>query len=236
MRRRIDILLASTVAGALIGGPSCGKGEASNVRCEEVDCGGGGSANARSGVINGTAAEPTVETGGLATSGGSGGTRTGPTGGVAITGGSSDLGCRPGVYEGAYTCEGLPGGPLTFELAANTRVDQSANDGCQEFCDPDLVIEEAESRLQGSWVVFAFEGTLVGGLDCQSGEFRAGLLNGRYGLPAADGVSMIGTTTVDAQGTYEEGAEPVISGSWLLEANPALSDCRGTFEVKLVGP
>lgn len=72
----------------------------------------------------------------------------------------------------------LGGGPITFELVPGM---QTGPKTCEEFC-PDLVLTSEGGQFYAAWVGFVGKAGLTGGLDCRTGEFRAEMVNGVYGL------------------------------------------------------
>lgn len=159
--------------------------------------------------------------------------------------------CKGGQYRGRYSCDlevfGIPSsleGEVSFLLEIDeTRVPGSPN--CQEFC-PDLVIAEGSGTLFGvagdtGW---AFEGKLDGGLDCQTGEFRATAPNGIYGLAGSDDANdpnaittvldpALGNFDGSLSGTHASGPPERIAGNWDLADAADLARCTGPFTVEL---
>ena len=138
--------------------------------------------------------------------------------------------CRPGVYTGMYTIDLLGSGPIVFDL-----VPGPANSGsvpCQEFC-PELVLSSDGGGFTASWLGFEGRAKLNGGLDCRTGEFRAEMVDGQFGIsadpsdpnaPLLLGGDLIGRFT----GRFSAGTEPGIAGD--IACNAGL-DIEGAFSV-----
>jgi hypothetical protein len=93
----------------------------------------------------------------------------------------SGAGCAPGMFSGSYDIGLLGTGPISFDLIANDPATSSAVP-CQEFC-PELVVSSEGGGFSADWFgVFSGVAKLKGGLDCHTGEFRAELVAGRYGI------------------------------------------------------
>jgi hypothetical protein len=157
--------------------------------------------------------------------------------------------CEGGRYVGRYNCSldviGIPStldGDVSFVL----EIDETIVPGqCDEFC-PDLVIAEGSGTLFGvagdtGW---AFQGELDGGLNCQTGEFRATAANGIFGLAGSTDPSKPDelTTVLDPplgafDGTFSgmHGAGPPerITGNWDLAEVADFARCTGPFMVQL---
>jgi hypothetical protein len=159
--------------------------------------------------------------------------------------------CKGGQYRGRYTCDleviGIPAsldGDVSFLLEIDETVIPGEGD-CQEFC-PDLVIAEGSGTLFGiagdtGW---AFEAELDGGLDCQTGEFRATAPNGIYGLGGSDDANDPNavTTVLDPalgafngmlSGMLGSGPPERIAGDWDLADAADFARCTGPFMVEL---
>lgn len=162
--------------------------------------------------------------------------------------------CKPGFYLGTYNCEislfGFPA-PLDGDVSFNLSVNEDMVDGecppSEEFC-PDLVISENSGTLFGLAGLVGFETLLNGALDCETGEFRAMGVDGRYG----NAVSMdpndpdalwtvedppLGNFEGELAGTQKPGtggAADVIEGMWNLR-DITITDlsCEGPFHVEL---
>ncbi len=175
--------------------------------------------------------------GGTAGAGGEGGAAGGPVGG-----------CDPGRYEGSYAFECYPldmvpvasGAEFSFELVLADAGATGTN--CQEFCGG-LVIGEGSGRLFGTWGgVAAFEGWLVGGLDCGSGVFRADVADGVWGFPVnavpgnlateVTGVFFTDPLEGTLMGRFDVGPPPKIEGEWFMIPGPNANRCLGTFSVE----
>jgi hypothetical protein len=158
--------------------------------------------------------------------------------------------CKGGQYLGTYHCSldviGIPStldGDVSFVL----EIDETVVPGeCDvEFC-PDLVIAEGSGTLFGiagdtGW---AFEGELDGGLDCQTGEFRAAAANGIFGLAGPTDPANpdeLGTVLDPPLGAFDgmfsgmHGAGPPerITGDWDLAEVADFARCTGPFMVEL---
>lgn len=158
--------------------------------------------------------------------------------------------CQPGSYVGHYNCEiDLGNGPIPLmgdvSIALELSSQRDANGAsCSEFCE-DLVITEGKGQLQG--VVFGvvgFKTNLGGGLDCQTGEFRAQAIDGIYGLPLPQDLNNLngpwtiadpafGTFEGNLQGSYVDTPPKKIEGSWGLADVGSGVRCSGPFEVTL---
>lgn len=156
--------------------------------------------------------------------------------------------CEPGLYLGQYQCQltvfGVPlplTGDVSFNLAVNEELVEI--DNCQEFC-ADLVIAEGTGTLFGLANFWGFEAELSGGLDCQTGEFRATAPAGIYGSPVSSDPSdpealwtvadpPLGTFTGSLTGMHETVPEQLVSGEWNLVAQAFGASCVGPFTVVL---
>jgi hypothetical protein len=159
-------------------------------------------------------------------------------------------GCKGGEYVGKYNCDldvlGIPStleGDVSFVL----KIDETVVPGqCDdEFC-PDLVIAEGSGTLFGvagdtGW---AFEAVLDGGLDCQTGEFRASAPHGIYGIAGSDDPNKPDalTTVLDPSlgefngtlsGMHESGPPERITGDWSLADAADFAHCTGPFMAEL---
>jgi hypothetical protein len=158
--------------------------------------------------------------------------------------------CKGGQYVGRYDCSldvlGIPStldGDVSFVLEIDETVVPGECDA--EFC-PDLVIAEGSGTLFGiagdtGW---AFEGELDGGLDCQTGEFRATAANGVFGLAGPSDPSdpdALGTVLDPALGAFDgmftgmhaAGPPERIAGDWDLAEVADFARCTGPFMVEL---
>ena len=157
-------------------------------------------------------------------------------------------GCLGGYYEGTYNCVvdfvGLGQldnqGQTAFTLEINKMtVDKGL---CQEFC-PDLVIAQGTGTLFGLAGPYAFQSQLDGGLDCQTGEFRANIKQGVYGFPGPSDpndedsklavVFEMGTFGGMLKGMHDSGPPEQIDGDWALSETVTSVSCTGPFSVKL---
>ncbi len=159
-----------------------------------------------------------------------------------------DTNCEPGLYLGTYNCDIDMGtgpvplaGDVSFNLEVNTSGTEQAD--CDEFC-ADLVIAEGTGVLYGVLGFLGFEAQLSGGLDCQTGEFRASAPGGIYGMAVSSDPNdpnalwtvaepPFGTFGGDMQGTYDTGSPQAIDGSWSLADDFSGVACTGPFEVTL---
>jgi hypothetical protein len=137
-----------------------------------------------------------------------------------------------GRYAGTYQCPIFGGGPISFQLVVNDAAtpDQRCIDG---FC-RDLVISPGGGDLSGNWVAFAFQGHLEGGMDCRTGEFRASVTEGQWGLPPAnpgDPLVQTGTITGTVTGNHSAGPPQQITGIMALTPNIGLT-CPSPFTVE----
>jgi hypothetical protein len=156
--------------------------------------------------------------------------------------------CSGGVYLGTYNCTIDIAGirsPLEGDVSFALEIDQAVAPGqCDaEFC-PDLVIAAGSGTLFGLAGLTGFEAELDGGLDCQTGEFRASAPNGIYGIPGSidpddpDALWTVldpplGTFMGSLTGMHASGPVERITGEWDL-VEPAISTrCAGPFMVEL---
>jgi hypothetical protein len=157
------------------------------------------------------------------------------------------LGCKPGRYEGTYTCEIalLEGsfmyftveGRVAFTLERDTKTVQDCMIG-SEFC-ADLVISKDSGFMSAQAAgIYAFGATLDGGLDCRSGQFRAAAINGVWGL--IDGVAdtsappkvldpPLGMFDGSLEGNHTRAAVESIGGTWNLYEHGLDARCVGPF-------
>ncbi len=156
--------------------------------------------------------------------------------------------CKGGLYLGTYSCNVNFMGfdmPLAGDVSFTLEIDETVVPGeCDsEFC-PDLVIAEGSGTLFGLAGLTGFEAKLDGGLDCQSGEFRATAPNGVYGIAGPmdpnDPDSLwtvfdpaFGAFMGTLAGMYGSGPPERIAGDWDL-ADPSIdARCAGPFMVEL---
>jgi hypothetical protein len=158
--------------------------------------------------------------------------------------------CKGGEFRGRYTCDlqvvGVPAtldGDVSFVLEIDaTHVHGDCDD---EFC-PDLVIAKGSGTLYGAAgdTGWAFQGKLDGGLDCQSGEFRATASNGIYGIAGSANTSdpnasmmvldpALGEFNGKFSGMHSSGPPERITGDWDLVDAADLASCTGPFMVEL---
>jgi len=155
--------------------------------------------------------------------------------------------CKGGLYLGTYMCTidlgGIPS-PLEGDVSFALEIDETVMRGeCDEFC-PDLVIAEGTGTLFGLAGLIGFEAELDGGLDCQTGEFRAGAPTGIYGVPDSmdpndpDALWTVadppfGTFTGSLTGTHATNPAERITGNWDLTDAITGTRCAGPFTVEL---
>lgn len=159
--------------------------------------------------------------------------------------------CKSGQYRGTYSCDlevfGIPStleGNVSFVL----EIDETVMPGeCQaEFC-PDLVIAAGTGTLFGAAgdTGWAFQGKLDGGLDCESGEFRASIPDGVYGLAGLSDPNDPSSVVIVADpplgnfdgmlsGMHANGSPERIAGDWDLADAADFARCTGPFMVELM--
>ena len=172
-----------------------------------------------------------------------------PAGSAAAGRQARAMGCSPGDYEGEYSCDiTLPGdlpffvaGRVAFSLERDETTQRDCKPGA-EFCE-DLVIARDSGALSAqAALVYAFSAKLDGGLDCKSGEFRASLVDGIWGLldgsvdpSAAPRVLDPPTGRFDGslQGSHARSSGETISGTWMLYDHDNEIRCVGPFNARL---
>ena len=179
----------------------------------------------------------------------------GTSGGVVDAGPiPSDRSCKPGFYLGTYSCDvelfGLPVplmGDVSFNLSVNEDMVAGNCPPSEEFC-PDLVISENSGTLFGLANFIGFETQLDGALDCETGEFRATGVDGRYGNPVSTDpndpdalltveeppLGMFDGMFMGTQKPGSAGASDSIEGLWnLVDITISGLSCEGPFQVEL---
>ena len=156
--------------------------------------------------------------------------------------------CKGGLYLGSYSCVVDVMGfemPLEGDVSFALEIDETVVPGeCDsEFC-PDLVIAEGSGTLFGLAGLTGFEAKLDGGLDCQTGEFRASAPKGIYGIAGPmdpnDPDSLwtvfdppFGEFMGTLAGMHGSGPPERIAGAWDLAEATMFARCAGPFMVEL---
>jgi hypothetical protein len=123
-------------------------------------------------------------------------------------------------------------GPIEFDLVATQPTSASAVP-CQEFC-PELAVGSEGGGFSSEWFgIIGGTAKLKGGLDCKTGEFRAELVDGRFGIdpnsPDPGVQALGGELTGHFMGRFVAGPVSSITGSLLFTATV---DVEGTFDVE----
>ena len=161
---------------------------------------------------------------------------------------ASRANCKGGLYLGTYDCNVDFGGiqaPLQGDVSFTLEIDATVvREDCDlEFC-PELVIAEGSGTLFGLAGAIGFEAKLEGGLDCQTGEFRASAPGGIYGFPESvdpndpDALWTVadppwGTFKGTLSGDHGQGMPERVAGNWDLVDDVTGSRCAGPFMVEL---
>jgi hypothetical protein len=143
-------------------------------------------------------------------------------------GGTNDR-CKPGHYVGTYSCNVLWGGDAGFRYALTGPVDLTLDKGQSgEF------LTVSGGTLKSMAAGLTLDATVVGQLDCQTGQFSGNLTNGEVSIPPfPPGGTFSGPLAASFDST-----NPTLDGTWTLIGGTTFAgaSCHGPWNAVLQNP